>query len=129
MKVVVILISFLSCLYAHAQISQRMECSIGQGSCIKDSCFENIKVSKNRIQYAFQHMLLEVLAIPVQAKPVVDIDIYHLNDTEFNASWDAGEHHLEMTSDNGRNYSGMLTLEQDFEMEITCNRTEVFLGY
>jgi hypothetical protein len=121
------LITLLSLSNSYGNISERMSCVVGEGSCDTSSCYEKIKVSPSEISFTLQPILEEVLMQPTVAKAVKGFDRYELTNKSFNASWDGGEHWLSMTSNNGYKYKGVLTLEQDYEMEIVCTKKSVVL--
>ena len=109
-----------------AQISERMRCELGDGSCIGDSCYQDIRISESELQFTLQPIFLEILAAPTTAYSERGFDKYKLTNRSFVASWDGAEHWLSMKSKNGYEYFGTITLDQDFEMEISCIRDSVF---
>lgn len=100
----------------------QMDCIVGEGACVGDSCYKDITFSQEKIQYTFQPMFREILALPETAYAIKGSDKYKLTPSSLKASWDGAEYWVDMTSDDGELYIGTLVLEQDFEMEALCER-------
>lgn len=137
MKTLLTLIFALISLSTNAQflgrVQDRWSCTLGSGSCngpINDfdtRCYFVDYIGESTISFALAPLLAEIKVQPKDYRAIEGYDVYEVSDESFFASWDAGEHWISAESTDGYNYQGVLTLDQDNEMAVTCKRDLIFL--